>query len=953
MPVTNELLTQISGYEKQGYSSDDILKGIEQSPKYPDVAKKIGGYRKGNYNPDDILKGIKSTNPTVPKVTESEVPEWVTKHSWGPTLYGVLGATKETLKFATKNAAEISALVGGGIVGTAAEGGVPGPLTVAGAGLAYGAVKTAERGLEGEKPTIAQGLKTAAEDVVMGSFFETFGQVVPKVIQKVVAPIRKTLVDHVTGALNKETETYLKTVKETGYTPTAAEITGMRSKGVGMVEGMLSYLPGSTGLIQRARMANLEKLVSLRGDLLAKGGNESTIENVGFRLKQKAEELIKSTVSKRANISAEQSNALVSKFMADVNATSTTSTRDFGLSKALSDFYDGVGSATTLSSVGGKTVQDYLGQAKLRMEKEAGEKLSSAEKTLGGQEVSLNESQKIADQLIREELKSSYPDPKVIRMLRPYASADIETQSLDKTITLGKGKEGVDVTRAQNIGDYLKSPEMQKRNPELYNAWISELSQTKKTWTGLNLDREKLGALARQENKLDNTQAGRKYILLRSGIEKDMGTHAQGVNPEAHKTFMEGKQEWFQKEQLFDNDTLKIMHQNPEDVFKTVVNPGEVENIRKLKAILGDKDFQPMKEIFTRKIIATDKNGVLDVAKTKQNINKYGETFKEVFNKDEQKQFQTMIDKATQVEDGYAKSKSMKDVFALDSNGNIRVDATKKNILKNKEQLSKQYTDDELNKLDSVISTLQNTNIKMLARNKSEAMNFLGTIASGNRAPENIVNAIVKPNNTINIRYMKRLLGPEMSKEVENKFVENYLMEMNQFGYYLPEKSARVFNQYDKTMRQLMDEPTYREVSNLMRLNRNTAMLDRIAQNPSQTGQTLIGFETGKEVLKSVTYGLVAGIGGYEASKKGHTGAGITFALALAFGPRGLAKLYLSPTGRKLLSVGYTIPATSQEGIALATKMATIAGVNILKDKEEQPQEQDSNPERTKEWGNE
>ena len=947
MPITNDVLNKISSYEKQGYSADDILQGIEQSGKHPDISDKVKKYRQDNYSSDDILKGLKSSPVSkAPKEVIDNTPSWAKDY---PNLYGIVGAAKEVSKFA----AETSALIGGGIAGTIAEGGVPGPLTVAGAGLAYGGVKTLERGLEGERPTITQGLQTATGDVAAGTVMEYGGQAVPKIISKIAAPVRNTLVDHVTNSLNAETEAYLKSVKATGYTPTAAEITGMRSKGVGMIEGMLSYLPGSTGPIQRARMANLEKLVNLRSELLSKGGNESTIENVGFRIKQKAEDLIKSTVSRRANINAEQSNALVSKFMADVNATATSSTREYGLSKVLNDFYDSVGSATTLQSVGGKTVQDLLSQAKLRMEREAGEKLSSAEKVLGGQEVNLNESQQIADQLIREELKSSYPDPKVIRMLRPYASADIETQPLDKTITLGKGKEGVDVTRAQNIGDYLKSPEMQKRNPELYNAWISELSQTKKTWTGLNLDREKLGALARQENKLDNTQAGRKFILLRSGIEKDMATHAEATNKDAYDMFMQGKKQWFEKEQLFDNDTLKMMKESPEDVFSTLVKQGEVTNIRKMKQILGDKDFQPMKEIFTRKIIATDKNGLLDIAKTKQNINKYGETFGEVFNQDEQKQVYNMIDRASHVEDAYTKSQAMKDMWAVDSNGNIRIDATKKNIIKNREQLSKHYTDDELNKLDGVMSLLQNANVKMLARNKSEAMNFLGMITSGGRAPENIVNAIVKPNNTINIRYMKRLLGPEMSKEVESKFVENYIMEMNQFGYYLPEKSAKVFNQYDKTMRQLMDEQTYRGISNIMRLNKNAAMLDRIAQNPSQTGQTLIGFETGKDVLRSTTYALMAGVsgvGGYEATKHGGVGAGVVFALALALGPRGLARLYLSPEGRKYLSIGYTIPATRFPK-GLLTKMAAIAGVNMPEEPQAQEETQTADPERRKEIG--
>jgi hypothetical protein len=303
-----------------------------------------------------------------------------------------------------------------------------------------------------------------------------------------------------------------------------------------------------------------------------------------------------------------------------------------------------------------------------------------------------------------------------------------------------------------------------------------------------------------------------------------------------------------------------------------------------------------------------------------------------------------MVTKAGDIETQYARSKAMQNIWKVDANGNINLNATKKNIINNRAELEKHYTPDELEKMDGIIGRIGNINVKNIARNKSEAMEFLGTISSPGLSPQNVVNAIVKPNNTINIRYMQRLLGPEMSKEVETKFVENYLMKMNQHGFYLPERAARIFNQYDTTLRKMMDPQAYSELSDLMKLNRNAAALEKIASNPSQTGQTLIGFETGKDLVRSLSYALVAGLGGGAAGAHfggGAMVAGAISSIAVAFGPYGLAKLYLHPVGRKLLSIGYTLPAGSQQAMELIGKMAAIAGVDVSrqnKPEEKQPQ---------------
>jgi len=823
------------------------------------------------------------------------VPEWGRKY---PNLYGMFGATKEVARFA----AETAGMVGGGIAGAALT--VGNPLgAAAGAGLGYAAVRGIEKSIEGKEPNSAMG---TAIDFATGNVGELIPPALTYYAGRVLGPWRTKLTDQVTNALTAETKKYMEAVESARYSPTAAEILGGKSKGMAQLEGILSYLPASSSQIYSARIANLQRLVNLRGNLLEKGANEHTIENVGFRIKDDAKRIIENTIGKRAGIQKEQTQAMLDEFMTEVHAATGKNVRDQALSSALADFYGNTGTATTLHSAG-KTVQDMMAQAKDARFKAAGELMEEAKSALRGHEIDPAIARQTADSLIAEELKSSMPDPKVLKVLRPYASPELppEIQALMRNIS----------------GDAAKL----KGNQDALKALQEEFGSPTRPWEGLDLDRQKLGQLARNENVLQGTNysrgsgnttpAGRIYSILQGAIEDDMAAYAKVNNPDAYAQFIQGRKQWREAKELFDNDALGIMKKNPEDVFRAVINPGEVTNIRKLKEMLGEDDFQPFKEILTRKLIAMDKNGVLDIAKTAKNINSYGNTISEVYSPIEQKQFAELLGKARGIETNFQRSNIMADVIAVDSSGAIRVDATRKNLIKQKEKLGQYFADSELQSFQGVLNGIDGINIHSIARNKSEAMQFLGTVAGSDNAQ--VVNAIIKPNNTINIRYMKKLLGPERSKEVETKFIENYLLKVNQFGAFSPLKSAAMWKNYDKTMKALFDPATYREISNLMELNRNAATLDRLANNPSQTGQTLIMFQTGKEMLGSVTRSLTA--------------ANLTYTMGLATIPWAMAKLYLSPAGRKWLSVGYTIPKDTAAGMELIAKLSEIAGVDLAR----------------------
>ena len=217
-----------------------------------------------------------------------------------------------------------------------------------------------------------------------------------------------------------------------------------------------------------------------------------------------------------------------------------------------------------------------------------------------------------------------------------------------------------------------------------------------------------------------------------------------------------------------------------------------------------------------------------------------------------------------------------------------------------------------------------------MARNGQEAVEFLGSIVGSDNA--GVVKAIVKPHNTININFMRRILGPERTREVQEEFLKEYVLKINKFGYYSPAKAATTFNQYESTMKNLMNPEEFHELSNLMQLNRRAELLSKMADNPSQTGQTLVGYEIGKKILNSTSALLLASVGvgymGFPMAATGLAAAGAALAT-----PYAMAKIYLSKPGRQWLTLGYTIPAGTQESAKLLMKLSGIAGVDLTQQK--------------------
>jgi len=191
---------------------------------------------------------------------------------------------------------------------------------------------------------------------------------------------------------------------------------------------------------------------------------------------------------------------------------------------------------------------------------------------------------------------------------------------------------------------------------------------------------------------------------------------------------------------------------------------------------------------------------------------------------------------------------------------------------------------------------------------------LLGVIKKS--TPETVMNMIFHPNNSGNINLVKMTVGNNAFNEAKTAFTAK-LLKMSEYGAYRPVPSVRAVSAFDEpTLNAIYSSEERLALDNLMKLSRAASGAERLAGNPSGTAQSVITFQQGRAVLTNMAKGRpdIAG--------------------AIWFLPKALAKVYLSPVGRKYFTKGLDVPANTELGMNIATKLLSIAGKDALGDNE-------------------
>ncbi|MFA5342185.1 MAG: hypothetical protein WC332_10455, partial [Clostridia bacterium] len=174
--------------------------------------------------------------------------------------------------------------------------------------------------------------------------------------------------------------------------------------------------------------------------------------------------------------------------------------------------------------------------------------------------------------------------------------------------------------------------------------------------------------------------------------------------------------------------------------------------------------------------------------------------------------------------------------------------------------------------------------------------------------PETVMNMVFHPNNAGNVNLIKNVVGKDTFDEAKTAFTAK-LLKMSEYGSYRPIPSVRAMSQFDEpTLSAIYSSEERVALDNLMKLSKAAQGAERLAGNPSGTAQSVITFQQGRAVLTNMAKGRP------------------DIATAIWFLPKGLAKIYLSPVGRKYFTTGFNVPVGTEANANIASKLMAIAG---------------------------
>jgi hypothetical protein len=144
---------------------------------------------------------------------------------------------------------------------------------------------------------------------------------------------------------------------------------------------------------------------------------------------------------------------------------------------------------------------------------------------------------------------------------------------------------------------------------------------------------------------------------------------------------------------------------------------------------------------------------------------------------------------------------------------------------------------------------------------------------------------------------------PNMKQPLRQSFLEE--LHPNESTPF-PTRLIQNLNAYPPgVQRQLFSQEELRDFHQLAKIIDRTKGTVKLAENPSGTAQNLVTFTTAGALLK-------------------HPLANAPQAMTTA----AIAKLYLSRTGRKLLTEGLMLPANSERAVHIASQIGAIAGLD-------------------------
>jgi hypothetical protein len=236
---------------------------------------------------------------------------------------------------------------------------------------------------------------------------------------------------------------------------------------------------------------------------------------------------------------------------------------------------------------------------------------------------------------------------------------------------------------------------------------------------------------------------------------------------------------------------------------------------------------------------------------------------------------------------------------------------------------------------DEVLSKVFNSNeiktIKALASDgtiqleqKLAGHPFLKTLAK--ERPEVVVDSILGTYDKFpgvksvlrNVALIRSVVPKETFLSLQREMSDR-IFKINQISDMVqPEKLSKTLQSYDRVLQLFYTPEQVKWLRDIAQVGKLMAAAERQAANPSGTAQNVVTWGTWGAILSNPVRGIFNGV----------------------LAPQFMARLYLSPSGRKFFLNAMRTPANSGEGAKLATQIMEIGGVDAIRINERQQEQQ-------------
>lgn len=220
----------------------------------------------------------------------------------------------------------------------------------------------------------------------------------------------------------------------------------------------------------------------------------------------------------------------------------------------------------------------------------------------------------------------------------------------------------------------------------------------------------------------------------------------------------------------------------------------------------------------------------------------------------------------------------------------ITADVVRSRLDQYGETLKTIFSPQEINQFEDLIAGLQRADTRTV-----ENPLFKSLLK---QRPEKVIDYIVQPKNTSNIRAVQKELGNLGMEKVREGFLAKLLSE-EKTGNFSPTRFSARLNTYgDETLKALFSKDLLDDLKTMAHIGEKMGKAEQLAGNPSGTAQNIVTW---------------AGF----AWAISHPASGI----AILVSPTVLAKAYLSSPIRKLLTKGIELPKGTPEAGLVASRL--------------------------------